>query len=251
MQIFSQTENEGSCRLDLSRYDAIFFDVDGTLSETEKEGHLPAFNLAFKKHQIAWRWSPSIYKVLLKIAGGYERLQAYRSFVETIGKPGGNLKDEQLKEIHLSKNEIYAHLIQEGAVSARTGLIRMLNYLDGNQKPWGIVTTTSRSNWEVLWHSVFHHQVCAQPMVVICGEEVTKKKPDPEAYILAAKKIGADPNRCLAIEDSCNGVASAHGAGMDVLVVKSFFFSDEDFDHAKWVVGSFDEIALVNEKANT
>ena len=73
---------------------------------------------------------------------------------------------------------------------------------------------------------------------IICGEDVSQKKPSPEAYLLAAKKLGVNPNSCLAIEDSSNGIRAANAAGMDVIGVKSHFFSDDDLTPSLAVVDS-------------
>jgi len=239
-----------NCSIDLSKYDAFLFDVDGTLAETEKEAHLPAFNLAFQKHGLEWRWTPSIYKGLLRVTGGYERLKTYRDFLSSIGKNIDSISDELLKSVHLSKNAIYADLIQQGMILPRDGLIDLVETLDGNQKQWAIVTTTSQSNWRALWSQCLSKKLRSAPQAVVCGEDVQAKKPNPEAYLLAIERLQLDPSRCLAIEDSSNGLTSALQAGIDVLIVKSYFFADEDFDGAKWVVNSFNEISLVSAGIN-
>lgn len=228
--------------IDLSSYELFLFDVDGTIAETEGLGHLPAFNAAFEKHAIPWRWDAQVYRELLKITGGFERLKSYRSAQEV--NPGNDKfpSDELLKNVHLSKNQIYAELMQTGKIKARPGLIKFINQICEHDKSWGVVTTTSYSNWNSLWRSVLKNEIQQIPLVVVCGEDVIKKKPDPEAYLLAMEKMGVQPNICLAIEDSDNGLLSAREAGLDVLVVRSQFFLDGKFTDAKLITNEFSDL---------
>lgn len=230
--------------VDLSSYQAILFDVDGTLAETEGLGHLPAFNSALEQVGVPWKWDAQIYKKLLRITGGFERLKAYREMLRARETSGASPlpSDSVLKEVHLIKNQIYTQLVERGEVQPRPGLLGFINQMAAQQKIWGIVTTTSRSNWDGLWKWVLKEDVHAEPAVVICGEDVVHKKPNPEAYVLAAQKLNLDPGTCLAVEDSENGVIAAKEAGMEVLVVRSQFFADGDFSDASYVVNHFTEI---------
>ena len=229
-------------KFDLRPYELFLFDVDGTIAETEGLGHLPAFNAAFEKHAIPWRWDAQVYRELLKITGGFERLKSYR-LAQGIN-PGNDQfpSDELLKSVHLTKNQIYGELMQAGKVVARPGLINFINQISEHGKSWGVVTTTSYSNWNSLWRSVLKNEIQQNPLVVICGEDVVKKKPDPEAYLLAIEKMGVQPNICLAIEDSENGLLSARQAGLEVLVVRSQFFFDAQFSGAKLIANEFSEL---------
>lgn len=233
--------------LDLSPYKAILFDVDGTLAETEGLGHLPAFNAAFEQFELSWKWDALIYKDLLRITGGLERLKAYRSIQEKLGVC--DLKqlpdDATLRNIHLEKNKIYARLVEAGKVESRQNLTKFINQLSAQGKLWGVVTTTSRTNWDGLWQGVLRDHVTTEPAIVICGEDVTHKKPDPEAYLLAAKQLNLDPKSCLAVEDSENGMMAARSADMEVLVVRSQFFMDGNFSDARHVIDEFTDIRLV------
>jgi HAD superfamily hydrolase (TIGR01509 family) len=228
--------------LDLSSYELFLFDVDGTMAETEGLGHLPAFNAAFEQYLLPWRWDAQAYRELLKITGGFERLKAYRSSVEPVADGESLPSDALLKQLHLSKNQIYDSLMKEGKVTARPGLVNFINQISSHDKSWGIVTTTSYSNWSSLWRSVLQKEMHRPPVVVVCGEDVAKKKPDPEAYHLAMQKMGVPPDICLAIEDSDNGLMSARQAGLEVVVVKSQFFADGNFSGAKLITNEFSDL---------
>lgn len=57
---------------------------------------------------------------------------------------------------------------------------------------------------------------------LVCGEDVTNGKPDPEVFLTAAQKIGIEPEQCIAFEDSFNGIKSAFAAGMTTVMVPDF-----------------------------
>ncbi len=69
--------------------------------------------------------------------------------------------------------------------------------------------------------------------IVLAGDVVTKKKPDPEIYNLAKQRLGLDGAECVVIEDSRNGLLAALGAGMPTLITTSTYTRDEDFDEAR------------------
>ncbi|MFZ9244487.1 MAG: HAD family hydrolase, partial [Burkholderiaceae bacterium] len=140
--------------LDLSRFRAVLFDVDGTLAETERDGHLPAFNQAFEQTGLDWHWSPQDYAWLLKTTGGYERMQVWARHVgdeQALSTDGL----DRLRQAHQLKNRLYAQIVQTGELPLRPGLLAWMADLEKAGCPWGVVTTTSRGNWDVLWANSF------------------------------------------------------------------------------------------------
>ena len=105
-----------------------------------------------------------------------------------------------------------------------------------------MVTTTSQSNWDSLWNNSIKGRVDIEPKIIVCGEKVERKKPDPEAYILAARQLNIPPSKCLVIEDSDNGAKAAHAAGMDFIGVRSHFFANDHLDNAKVIVEELSHI---------
>ncbi len=118
--------NIGKSLVNLRNYDVVLFDLDGTIAETEAIGHLPAFNCAFSRHDMDWVWSGDQYKDLLKVAGGFERLKAHRAVLESSGKTKQHYNDAFLKQVHQTKNEIYARLIDTGIVQPRAGFFELI-----------------------------------------------------------------------------------------------------------------------------
>jgi HAD superfamily hydrolase (TIGR01509 family) len=216
---------------------ALLFDVDGTLAETELEGHLPAFNEAFERLGIPWVWSADQYAELLKVTGGLERMRAH---AQTLGALEWLSVDGEarLLEAHRLKNTIFAERMRLGLVNLRPGIAALIEQAVSASMYWGVVTTTSRTNWNALWHCCMEGLGLPGPDVVVCGEDVHRKKPDPEAYALAAHRLNLSASACLAIEDSPNGLLAAHGAGMPCVVVTSVFFETGPWPGATAVLSS-------------
>jgi len=220
----------------------VLFDVDGTIAETEGEGHLPAFNGAFKEFSIPWEWSLVQYGKLLEITGGFERMLAY---ARSVGDPIGATEagQEQLRRVHRRKNELYAERLARGLIPPRAGLIELLEMIARHQGQWAVVTTTSQANWHGLWtHCIARSGNVSPPRFAICGEDVRQKKPNPEAYRCALARLGVSADQCVAIEDSENGLRAACSAGIDTIVVRSQFFGHQAFSDACLVVDELSDL---------
>lgn len=226
------------------RHRCVLFDVDGTIAETEGHAHLPAFNRALAEAGLPWRWTRDDYRRLLKTAGGLERLQRY---AEERGHDPDAMA-ESLVRLHKAKNRHFADILAAGAVPPRRGFRELVMALAVNGIAWGVVTTTSRANWQALWTYSLAPLQLPEPATVVCGEDVSAKKPDPEAYLIALDRLGLPTVCCCAIEDSRNGMLAARLAGLEVAIVKSEFFADERFDEAALVVDELTALVPVVER---
>jgi HAD superfamily hydrolase (TIGR01509 family) len=226
------------------RHRCVLFDVDGTIAETEGQAHLPAFNRALEEAGLSWRWSRDDYKRLLKTAGGFERLQRYAQ--ERGDDP--DAMAEQLKAIHREKNRHFADILASGKVQARQGFAELVMALARNNIAWGVVTTTSRANWQALWTHSLSPLHLPPPITVVVGEDVSEKKPDPEAYQLALDRLRLSARQACAIEDSRNGMIAARMAGLPVAIVRSEFFGDERFDEAAVIADELSEMLPLLEQ---
>lgn len=220
----------------------VLFDVDGTIAETEGQAHLPAFNQAMEEAGLGWHWTSADYKRLLKTTGGFERLMR---FATESGRDAEALR-ERLAQVHKNKNRHFAAIMAAGAVAPRAGFRELVTYLARHNIRWGVVTTTSRGNWEALWTYSLAPLGLPSPEVIVCGEDVAAKKPDPEAYLLALKRLGMKATECCAIEDSRNGLLAARAAGLEVAIVRSEYFADESFDEAALVVDALHSLEKNN-----
>lgn len=221
----------------------VLFDVDGTIAETEGHAHLPAFNQALEEAGLPWRWTTADYKRLLKTTGGFERLLR---FAAESGHDAEALR-EQLAQVHKNKNRHFAAIMASGAVAPRAGFRELVMHLARLNLGWGVVTTTSRGNWDALWTYSLAPLGLPAPDVIVCGEDVAAKKPDPEAYLLALKRLDMTATQCCAIEDSRNGLLAARAADLEVAIVRSEFFADENFDEATQVVEELHQLFFNDE----
>lgn len=206
---------------------ALLWDVDGTLAETERDGHRVAFNLAFEARGLDWHWSPARYGELLSVVGGRERLLA--DMATRVDAPPEPLACAALAaELHAIKNERYAELVRQGRIPLRAGVAALMEQAHTAGLAQAVVTTTSRVNVDALFGVHFGPGWQDRFAAVVCGEDVRRKKPDPEAYAVALARLGLPAARTLALEDSPPGLAAARAAGVPVLLVRSRCFADGD-----------------------
>jgi HAD superfamily hydrolase (TIGR01509 family) len=203
---------------------AILWDVDGTLAETERDGHRIAFNQAFEAQEVPWRWDEQRYGELLEVTGGRERL--LQDMQRQPLAPRDTAEREALAaRLHAAKNDRYARIVASGALPLRSGVRELMDDCAREGVQMGIVTTTSRVNVGALlephlgpgWESAF--------AVIVTAQEAPRKKPDSQAYHLAVQRLQLAPESAVAIEDSPAGVAAARTCGVPVLVTRSFYFA--------------------------
>jgi HAD superfamily hydrolase (TIGR01509 family) len=210
---------------------AILWDVDGTLAETERDGHRVAFNRAFEALNVPWRWSEARYGELLAIAGGLERL--LHDMETQVAAPAQRAARMQLaSQLHQLKNGFYTTLAGAGGIGLREGVRELIGDCAAAGVHMGIVTTTGRANVAALLHSTLGERWRARFSVVVCAEEAPRKKPDPQAYHRALEKLaqfGLHVAEVVAIEDSPAGAAAARAAHIAVLVTRSLYFTAEDY----------------------
>ncbi|HSZ80403.1 MAG TPA: HAD-IA family hydrolase [Chthoniobacterales bacterium] len=219
----------------------LIFDCDGVLADTELHGHLLAFNRMWKKLGVPWQWSDEQYAEKLKIGGGKERMASLfleQEFQQVFPVPKS---EEERKALittwHKQKTAIYQQIISSGAIPPRSGIKRIAESALTAGWKLGVASTSARPSVEaVLTHVV--GESTAKQFAVFAGDVVAAKKPAPDIYLLAIKELGIVPENCVAIEDSRNGLLSAHTAGMPVLVTTSWFTKSESFSEARLVVSA-------------
>jgi HAD superfamily hydrolase (TIGR01509 family) len=201
---------------------ALLWDVDGTLAETERDGHLQAFNRAFLAHGVPWRWSEAHYGGLLAVAGGRERLL---HDMQQRGAPADLQEREQLAAtLHRLKNEHYARIVKRGELPLRAGVRELLEECAQAGVPMAIATTTSRCNVEALLGAQLGPRWAARFAAIVCAEQAPVKKPDPAVYRLALAGLGIEAAAAVAIEDAPAGIEAARRAGIPVLTTASHYF---------------------------
>ena len=212
--------------------DALIFDVDGTLAETE-EAHREAFNAVFAREGLGWNWSVERYRELLRVTGGKERIARF------LAEEGLTLPPERIAALHGMKNEAYMQIVRSGGAPLRPGIAEIVADARAAGLKLAICTTTSRVNIETLLDVALGPEGRAMFPVVVTGEDVRAKKPDPEAYRLTLARLALPPSRCLALEDSRNGVAAAVAAKIRVVACPSLYTSHETFPGASAVLADW------------
>lgn len=218
---------------------ALIWDVDGTVAETEAEGHRVAFNQAFEAHGLTWRWDLPTYGRLLDVTGGRERLLAFMQG-RADAPATGEAREALARVLHQQKNALYADLVARGGIAARPGVRRLMDACRREGVALAVATTTSASNVEALFSSLFGSDWRERFAAVVCAEDAPRKKPDPQAYQLALQQLGIAPHEAFAIEDSPNGLKAARAAGIPCGITRSAYFADAVFDGAVWVRASLD-----------
>jgi HAD superfamily hydrolase (TIGR01509 family) len=223
----------------------LIFDCDGVLADTERNGHLPAFNRTFAEEGVPVHWSDDDYREKVLIGGGKERMASILTpeFVAANGLP----VDEEgqrhlLAEWHKRKTAIYTELVASGAMPPRPGIDRVAMAADA--AGWGLAVASTSAEPSV--RAVLEHAVgteLAKRFAVFAGDIVAHKKPAPDIYLLALDQLGLGPDDALVVEDSGNGVRAAVGAGLRTVVTVSAYTAEEDFTGASLVVSSLGDAA--------
>jgi HAD superfamily hydrolase (TIGR01509 family) len=202
---------------------ALLWDIDGTVAETERDGHRVAFNRAFEEAELDWYWDEARYGELLAVTGGRERLLA--DMVERAGAPTSATEREALAlRLHLRKNHWYAALVGEGRIAPRPGVLALMRDAAAAGLAQVIVTTTSRDNVRALMPRLLGPAWVSTFALVLCGEDTARKKPHPEVYLQALSALGLRPDQTLAIEDSAPGGLAARAAAVPLLLRPSVYF---------------------------
>lgn len=217
----------------------VIFDVDGTMADTE-DAHRRAFNIAFTEKGFDWHWDTPLYKELLAVTGGKERIRYFfqRSHPEMLKDPATNVL---IQELHALKTQKYTDLVDSGEVSLRPGVARLLAEARGSDVRLAIATTTSPENVTALLNNTLGSMVLDWFEVMATGAEVQNKKPSPEVYDYALQKLDLKPEQCIAIEDSRNGLSAALAANIATLITVNEFTEDEDFTDAMAVLSDLGE----------
>jgi len=219
---------------------ALIFDCDGVLADTERYGHLPAFNQTFAEFSLPVRWSVADYADKLRIGGGKERMASLLTpeFVAAAGLPGdAEGQQAAVAAWHRRKTAIYAELVASGAVPPRPGIARVVP--EALAAGWLVAVASTSAEPSVL--ATLERAVggqAARAVSVFAGDVVPRKKPAPDIYLLALDSLGVPADRAVVVEDSRNGLLAATGAGLTCMITVNGYTEDEDFGEAALVVSS-------------
>ncbi len=221
---------------------AIIFDVDGTLAETE-ETHRKAFNRAFQGAGLSWSWDQALYRKLLAVTGGKERI---RHFIENYGPEGAPTEDLDgfIRALHAEKTTAYTQMVNDGNLELRPGVEEAIASAIRRGYRLAIATTTTPANLDALLEATLGDIGQGLFEVICAGDSVPNKKPAPDVYVKALEELDLPAASCIAIEDSRNGLLSASAAGIATIVSPSIYTRDENFDEAALVIDDLESLDI-------
>ena len=213
----------------------LIFDFDGTLAETE-EVHREAFNTAFSEKKLKWYWNKCVYKKLLQVAGGKERIRFFNAGLPSKSK---QISNEDIEELYFQKNKLFSQAVSSGYLELRPGVGELLEKAKYNKKKLAIATSTNMDNVIALIRACLGKNTENIFSFISTGEMVEKKKPSPDLYNLVLAEMELAPNQCLAFEDSRIGLISAKRANIETIVSPSYYNIDDTFEEADFLLKSF------------
>jgi len=217
----------------MGKMKAVFFDQDGVIIDTERDGHRVSFNMTFKEFGFTDEWSVEYYHELLQIAGGKERMKHHlqtRGFSKPV--PPEQV-DDLIKEMHKRKTALFVELIETGKLPLRPGIHRFMKEAMAAGLKIGVCTTSNEQAAKAITEKILKD---IKFDIVLAGDVVSHKKPDPEIYNLALSKTGLKPDEIFVVEDSKNGVLAAKAAGAKVVVTTNGYTEKEDVSSGDIIV---------------
>lgn len=227
----------------MSTLQALIFDVDGTLAETERDGHRVAFNEAFRAAGLEWDWTPELYGELLAVTGGKERIRFYCERYHP-DMPEHPDFDSLVRKLHEDKTARYVDLVGRGALPLRPGVARLIDEARVAGIRLAIATTTSPDNVTTLLRASLAPDAVGWFEVIGAGDIVPSKKPAPDIYYWVLERLALPAAACLALEDSANGLRAARAAGIPTLITEAQYTHGEQFSGALAVLTDLTSVNL-------
>jgi HAD superfamily hydrolase (TIGR01509 family) len=219
---------------------AIIFDVDGTLADTE-DAHRIAFNKAFADNGLDWNWDTTLYDKLLKVTGGKERIKYFVSdFLTGYTQPADF--DEFVKHLHKVKTAHYTAMLADGHIPLRPGIKQLMQDARAAGITLAVATTTSPENVSALLEVGLGKDWASYFAALGCGDIVPAKKPAPDIYNWVLNELKLAPQDCIALEDSNNGLRSSLAAGIKTYITTNHYTRNQDFTGAAGVFADLSDL---------
>lgn len=222
---------------------ALIFDVDGTLANTERDGHRPAFNAAFAELGLPWYWDESFYGTLLIKSGGLERLHFYAEHFDPAIRARPDF-EELMQRVNELKTRNYQRLLAAGAIPLRADIGQLICDARTEDVRLGIASSSKLENIVGLLRANLGPNAETWFDAIVSGEVVKAKKPSPDVYKKVLEQLHLPPRDCLVVEDSAHGLASSLAAGIPTVITLSDYTHDEDFEGARMVLHEAEHLSL-------
>jgi HAD superfamily hydrolase (TIGR01509 family) len=213
---------------------ALIFDCDGVLVDTERDGHRVAFNRAFASKGFSFAWSVPEDKELLRVAGGKERMRHY--FTQTSWPPDVIDQEAFVAALHRLKTDLFMEIIANGELPLRSGVARLVDEAIAANIVLAICSTSNERAVNLIVSTLLGPERKSCFAAILAGDVVSKKKPDPEIYLLALKILQLPAEECVVVEDSRNGLLAAKAAGLKCIITTNGYTEEESFQEAELVV---------------
>lgn len=224
---------------------ALLLDVDGTVADTETFGHRPAYNRAFRKLGLEFRWGPKLYRKLLLQPGGRERLLHYlRRYEPQLGDQAVRYNEDPSRwvdEVHELKSRYFRSYLRKGRVPMRPGVVRLIREAKASGIKVALVTNASPASLKAMLRHGLDKSLAEQIDVIVGSGDVARKKPAPDSYLHALNKLGLQAWQCVAVEDSATGLKAATAAGIPTIITLNPNTETDDFSHAALVLDGLGE----------
>ncbi len=217
---------------------ALFFDQDGVIVDTERDGHRVAFNRAFAEAGYPVEWDELTYHRLLQVGGGKERMRHHMATAGFGSEIAPEKVDEVIGNLHKRKTDLFIEMLEEGALPLRPGVHRVMRAAAAEGLLLGICTTSNERSAEAIRSQLLPDIPFT---FILAGDVVSRKKPDPEIYLMALEKAGVAPENAVVFEDSNIGARAARAADCRVVATVNGYTRDEDLSMADLTVSALGE----------
>ena len=190
----------------------VIFDMDGLMFDTERV-FIEAWDYAGEMMGVG-KAGYMVYKTL-----GMNSVASYEIWKEEFG--------DRYNQKDLSKytREFFKKYYEENKVPVKSGLYILLEYLKKEKAKLAVASSSSRL---VVEKYLTHAGIIDCFSVIICGDMIEKSKPEPDIYIKACEMLSEDPENCIALEDSKNGLLSAYKAGCKPIMIPDLWQPDDE-----------------------